>query len=203
MVDGSRPPCKFTTLWQEYLHLRTIKDLPVFHAVIPRAETPSRGPSIDCLYLLGNVMVKDLSTKIAICPLAWWWNLFQLRSYTKRMAKSLIDCFEAKCSAVANMSTFNQSTVTDTTQFANTDDFLDRVENKLGSDDDAISVNRSKGETPCPHLTFEIPKASLASALDDPDMDLAANLHASTKSHCTNFLRSTGNSTNQLVNTKQ
>jgi hypothetical protein len=55
-------------------------------------------------------------------------------------------------------------------------------------------------------ITIEISdtaKASLASALDDPDMDLAANSHASAKSRRTNFSLSTGNSTNRSVNTKQ
>jgi hypothetical protein len=133
MVDGFRPPCKFTTLRQEYLDLHTIEDLPVFHAVIPRVETPSCGPSIDCLYLSSNTMAKDISTKIVVCPLAWWWHLFQLRGYTKHIAKSLMDCLKANCSAVAHMSTFDQSMGSVTTQFANTDDFLDRVENELGS----------------------------------------------------------------------
>ena len=77
---------------------------------------------------------------------------------------------------------------------------------KLGSDDDNVSVKNSKGGTPHPTSTLELSKnakASLASALDDPDMDLAANLHASAKSCWTNFSSSTGNSTNCLVNTKQ
>jgi hypothetical protein len=46
-------------------------------------------------------------------------------------------------------------------------------------------------------------KASLALALNDLDMDLAANSHASAKSHRTNFSSLTGNSTNQSINTKQ
>ncbi len=58
-----------------------------------------------------------------------------------------MDCFDADSSAVAPMSTFDQSTGTVTTQFANTDDFLDRVENNLGSDDDAVSLDKSKGGT--------------------------------------------------------
>jgi hypothetical protein len=72
MIDGSCPPHKFTTLQQEYLDLRTIEELPAFHAIIPMVKNPSCGPSIDCLYLSGNSMAKDLSNKIAVCPLAWW-----------------------------------------------------------------------------------------------------------------------------------
>ncbi len=98
----------------------------MFHAIIPRVETPSRGPSIDCLYLLGNSMAKDLSNKIAVCPSAWWWHLFKLRGYTEHIVKSLMDYFDANSSAVAHMSTFDQSTGTVTTQFANTDVSLTR-----------------------------------------------------------------------------
>jgi hypothetical protein len=90
-------------------------------------------------------MAKDLSNKIAMCPSAWWWRLFKLRRYTKRIAKSLMDGFDASSSAVAHMLTFDQSTGTVTTKFANTDDFLDRIENELGSDDDAVSLDKSKG----------------------------------------------------------
>jgi hypothetical protein len=199
MMDGSCPPRKFTTLRQEYLDLHTIKDLPVFRTIILRVETPSCGPSIDCLYLSGNTMAKDLSTKIAVCPLAWWWRLFQLRGYIECTAKSLNECFEANCSAVAHMSTFDQSMGTVTTQFANTDEFRDMVENELGSDDDAISVDRSEGGTPRPPLTIKISKnakTSFALALDNPDMDLAANVHTNADSRPTNFLSSTGNYTN-------
>jgi hypothetical protein len=117
MVDGSHPP-----------------------------PTLSRGPSIDCLYLSGKSMAKDLSNKIAVCPSAWWRHLFKLCGYTERTAKSLMDCFDANSSTVAHMLTFDQSTVTVTIQFANTDNFLDRVENELGSNDDTVSLDKSEGE---------------------------------------------------------
>jgi hypothetical protein len=54
-----------------------------------------------------------------------------------------------------------------------------------------------------PQSILDVAKASLASALDDPDMDLAANSHSSAKLRCTNFSLSTGNSTNRFINTKQ
>jgi hypothetical protein len=94
-----------------------------------------------------------------------------------------------------------------TTQFANLDDFLDRVEAELGLDnDDDQSLDGSLDGTPRPKTSFEVSanaKASLASALDNPDMDLAANSHASAKSWRTNFSSSTGNSTNRSINTRQ
>jgi hypothetical protein len=190
MVDGIIPPRKFTTLRHKYMDLRTSEGLPVFHAIMPRMESPSCGPSIDFLYLNKNHVVKNLAQKIAVCPLAWWWHLFQMHRYTQCTVTSLLDCFEVDCPAIADQSTFDRTTGTVTTQFANMDDFIDRVELELGSDDDTISVEKSEGGTPHPTLIFELSehaKASLASALNNPDMDLAENLHASAKSCRTNF----------------
>ncbi len=123
------------------------------------------------------------------------------------MARSLMDSFEMDAAYIADQSTFNRETGTVTTEFANADNFLDRMEHELGlKDEDNMSVDRSVGGTPKSQSTFEISadaKASLASALNDPNMDLAANSHASAKSRRTNFLSSTGNSTNCSVNTKK
>jgi hypothetical protein len=118
-----------------------------------------------------------------------------------------MDCFEMKVAQLADQSTFNQATGMVTTQFANADDFLNQMENELSSDNnDVLSTDRSVDGTPHGGTTFYISKtakASLASTLNGPDMDLAANLHASAKSCQTNFSSSTGNSTNPSVNTKQ
>jgi hypothetical protein len=76
MVDGSVPPRKFTMLRQEYMDLRTSEGLDVFHVLIPRVKTASKGPLVDCLILAGNTMARDLSSKMAVCPLAWWWHSF-------------------------------------------------------------------------------------------------------------------------------
>ena len=73
-------------------------------------------------------MAKDLSTNIAVCPLAWWWHVFKVQKYTERTARSLMDCFKMECADVAHMSTFNKNTGTITTQFPNTDNFLDCME---------------------------------------------------------------------------
>jgi hypothetical protein len=141
------------------------------------------------------------------CPSAWWWHLFKCRGYTKHTAKSLMDIFDYKASLVADQSTFGESMWTVTMQFANLDDFLDQVEAELGlDDDDDQSLDGSLDGTPHLKTSFKISanaKASLASALDNPDMDLAANSHASAKSRRTNFSSSMGNSTNRSINTRQ
>jgi hypothetical protein len=200
-------PCKFTTLLHKYMDLRTPEGLEVYRAVISRIETATCGSSVDCLYLAGNMLAKDLSSKIAVCPSAWWWHLFKLRGYNERNAHSLMDSFKYEASQLANLSTFDERTWIVTTQFANADDFLNRVEAELGFDgDDDQSLDRSVDGTTNPKTSFKISadaRAALASSLDDPNMDLTANSHASAKSHCTIFSSATGNSTNRSVNTKQ
>ncbi len=102
-------------------------------------------------------MAKDLSTKIMVCPSAWWWHLFKCRGYTERTAKSLVDSFDYEASLVADQSTFDESTWTVTTQFANSDDFLDQVEAELGLDDDDYpSLGGSLEGTPCSKTSFKI-----------------------------------------------
>ncbi len=148
------------------MDLRTPEGLEVFHAVIPQVESATRGPLIDCLYLAGNPMAKDLLTKIMVCPSAWWWHLFKCRGYTECTAKSLIDSFDYEASLVADQSMFDKSTWTVTMQFADSDDFLDRVEAELGlDDDDDQSLDGSLDGTPRPKTSFKISanaKASLA-----------------------------------------
>jgi hypothetical protein len=90
--------------------------------------------------------------------------------------------------------------MTVTTQFANTDDFLERAEAELGSDDDA-SIDDNNAH---PSTSFEITdgaKASLAATLLKKDTNLAANSHASAKSRRSTFSCSTGNDTNRSMNT--
>ena len=70
--------------------------------------------------------------------------------------------------------------MTVSTQFANTDDFLERAEAELGSDDDGSIDDKTH-----PSTLFEImdgAKASLAAALLKEDTNLAASSHASAKS---------------------
>jgi hypothetical protein len=94
-------------------------------------------------------MAKDLSTKIMVCPSAWWYHLFWCREYTDCTVRVLMDSFDYKASELADQSTFDKSTLTVTTQFANSNDFLDRVEAELGfGNDDDPSLDGSLEGTP-------------------------------------------------------
>jgi hypothetical protein len=115
MWDATQPPRKFTTLRHKYMDLQTLENLEVFHAVIPRVETASHGPTIDCLYLARNAMAKDLCAKIAVCPSTWWWHVFHHRGYNKCTVRSLMDCFEMDAAYVTDQSTFDETSGTVTT----------------------------------------------------------------------------------------
>jgi hypothetical protein len=86
-----------------------------------------------------------------------------------------MECFEMDAAYVVDQSTFDEISFTVTMQFTNDNDFLNRMDNELASDDDEdILDNSTNGGTPRAKSTIEISdaaKASLASALDDPDMD--------------------------------
>ena len=198
---SARPPRKFTSMRNEYMDLRTPDNLEVFHAVFPRGASLERESSVDCLFLVSNDAAREISLKIQVCPSAWWWHIFrQVRGYSEGTARSLLRNFEIEAEQLADQSTFNVATMTVTTQFANTDDFLERAEAELGSDDDA-SIDDNNAH---PSTSFEITdgaKASLAASLLKKDTNLAANSHASAKSRRSTFSCSTGNDTNRSMNT--
>jgi hypothetical protein len=74
--------------------------------------------------------------------------LFKLRGYTKCTACSLMDSFDHEASQLANQSSFDEKMWIMTMQFANSDDFLDRVEAELGFDgDDDTSLDGSVSDS--------------------------------------------------------
>ncbi len=151
MADLLTPMRKFTTLHHKYMDLCTPEDLEVFHAVVPRVVIATCGPLVGCLYLAGNYMAKNIAAKIAVCPSAWWWHLFQVQGYNTRMAQSLLDWFEMDAAYVMDQLTFDRKTGIVTTQFANADDFFDCMEDKLGLEDKInASIDCSPpAQTPC------------------------------------------------------
>ncbi len=115
-----------------------------------------------------------------------------------------MNCFDYEASQLADQSTFDVATWTVTTQFANSNDFLERVEAELGLDDEASEDGRTHGAGKNHETSIELSddaKGSLAAALLKKDNDLADSSHASAKSRCSNFSSSTGNDTNRSLKT--
>jgi hypothetical protein len=123
-------------------------------------------------------------------PIGFVVALVQVKRLYERTAHSLMDSFEYEALQLAGLSTFDERIWITTTQFANTDDFFDRVEAELGFDGgNDQSLDRFFYGTANPKTSFEIladAKAALVPSLDDPDMDLVANSHASAMS-CRTF----------------
>ena len=179
---SARPPRKFTSMRNEYMDLRTPDNLEVFHAVFPRAASLEHESLVDCLFLVSNEAARKISLKIQVCPSAWWWHIFrQVRGYSEGTARSLLRNFEIEAEQLADQSTFDVTTMTVTTQFANTDDFLERAEAELGSDDDASIDGNNTHPSTSIQLT-DGAKASLAASLLKKDNNLASNSHVSAKS---------------------
>ena len=88
--------------------------------------------------------------------------------------------------------------MTVSTQFADTDDFLDRAEAELGFSDDESDTDKAYNSTSI-EISDDV-KASLAAALLNKDNNIAANSHASAKSRRSTFSCSTGNDTNRSMN---
>ncbi len=182
------------------MDLRTPDNLEVFHAVFPQGASLEREPSVDCLFLVSNDAARKISLKIQVCPSAWWWHIFrQVRGYSEGTARSLLQNFEIEAEQLADQLTFDISTMTVTTQFANTDDFLERAEDEIGLDDEG-SIDGPSHPSASFKLT-EDTKASLAASLLKKDTNLTANSHASAKSCRSTFLCSNGNDTNRSMNT--
>jgi hypothetical protein len=196
---NSRPPRKFTSMRNEYMDLRTPDNHEVFHAVFPRSTIMGHETSVDCLYLVSNKAAREISLKIQVCPSAWWWGVFRhFRGYSESTSRSLLRNFELEASELADQSTFDVATMTVSTQFADTDDFLDRAEAELGFSDDESETDKEHHST-----SIEISddaKASLAETLLNKDNKIAASSHASAKSRRSTFSCSTGNDTNRSMN---
>ncbi len=193
------PPRKFTLMRNEYMDLRTRDNHEVFHAVFPRGTNMDQGTSVDCLYLVSNKAARKISLKIQVCPSAWWRGVFrQFRGYSKSTSRSLLQNFDLEASGLADQSTFDVATMTVSTKFADTDDFLERAEAEHGFSDDE-SDNDKAHHTTSIEITDDA-KASLAAALLNTDNNIAANSRASAKSRQSTFSYPTGNDTNQSMN---
>ena len=133
-----------------------------------------RETSVDCLYMVCNTAAREISLKIQVCPSAWWYHVFRkFRGYSESTTRSLLSNFEIEAAALADQSTFDLATMTVSTQFADTDDFLDRAEAELGfSDEDSYNETNPHGASSI-EMTDNA-KASLAAALLSKDNDFAA-----------------------------
>ena len=111
-------------------------------------ELAIHGPSIDITHMVSNKEAKEILTKIAHCPLAWWYWHWVEKGYTQGTILSLLNSFELGAADNAHDSTYDPSSMTITSMFASDDDnqWLDQVEEEFGSDlsdHDKDNINNS------------------------------------------------------------
>jgi hypothetical protein len=136
MVDGTPPPCSVFMLRHKYFDLEASKGGHIIHGVFVRMESAIRCPSIDITHMVSNKEAKEILTKIAHCPLAWWYWHWVEKGYTQGTIASLLNNFELEAADNTHKSTYNPQEMTVISMFAgdNENQWLDQVEEEFGSD---------------------------------------------------------------------
>jgi hypothetical protein len=186
MTNGSSPPCGVSTLRQDYFDLKSSDDGTIIHGVFVCIKSATRGPSVDTMYMVSNKEAKSTLTKIAHCPLAWWYWHWVEKGYTQGTILSLLNSLHD--------STYDPASMTITSMFAgdNKNQWLNQVEEEFGSnlsDHDEDNFNNSG-------TTIELDKdskASLAKEMKGKDYNLEGIESRSSKQiHRTNMTEKTG-----------
>jgi hypothetical protein len=183
-------------LQQEFYDLLTPSNTGVIDAIIPRLRGMSAG-SADVTVRIRDAEAVEIARNIAHCPAAWWWGLWKLKGYTLGTIQALMESFDLDAAMLAGHSKFNAEDWTVETAFGRDDDFLDKEEALLSSEDEEDSVNSDVV------MEFEgDAREELVSTLRDRDDDLKSiNSRGSAASRRTNFSSSTGNSSVRSANT--
>ncbi len=86
--------------------------------------------------MVSNKEAKEILTKIAHCPLAWWYWHWVEKGYTQGFIASLLNSFESEAADNAHGSTYDLQEMTVVSMFAGNDEnqWLDQVEEEFGSD---------------------------------------------------------------------
>jgi hypothetical protein len=205
MTNGSRTPHGVSTLCCEYFYLKTSNNGNIIHGVFVRIESATHSPSVDTTYMVSNKEAKSILTKIAHCPLAWWYWHWMEKGYTQGTIASLLNSFESDAADDAHDSLYNLQSMSVTSMFAsdNKNQWLDQVEEEFGSnlsDQDEDNINSSG-------TTIELDKdakASLAKEMKGKDYHLEGiKSRTSKRTHHTNMMGKTGMTLTQSVTTKK
>jgi hypothetical protein len=204
MVDGTPPPRSVSTLRHEYFDLEASKGGHIIHGVFVRMESAIPGPSIDITHMVSNKEAKEILTKIAHCPSAWWYWHWVEKGYTQGTIASLLNSFESEAADNTHDSTYDPQEMTVISMFAGDDEnqWLDQVEEEFGSNLSEIDDNKATGAK----TTIEIginAKAALEKEMKEKDYDIeGVDLRSSKRTHQTNMTGKTGCILTRSVTTK-
>jgi hypothetical protein len=86
--------------------------------------------------MVSNKEAKEILTKIAHCPSAWWYWHWVEKGYTQGTIANLLNSFESEAADNAHDSTYDPQEMTVVSMFAGNDEnqWLDQVEEEFGSD---------------------------------------------------------------------
>jgi hypothetical protein len=206
MTKGSCPPHGVSTLCHEYFDLQTSNDGNIIRSVFVRVESATRGPSVDTMYMVSNNKeAKSILTKIAHCPLAWWYCHWVEKGYAQGTIASLLNSFESDAADDAHDSLYDSQSMSVTSMFASNykNQWLDLVEEGFGSDlsdHDKDNINSSS-------TTIELDKdakASLEKEMNGKDYDLEGIKPCSSKqTHHTNMTGKTGMTSTRSITAKK
>jgi hypothetical protein len=118
MVSGTSPPRSVSMLCHEYFDLEAFKGGHLVHRVFVRMESAICGPSIDITHMVSNKEAKEILTKIAHGPSAWWnWHWVEM-GYTQGTIASLLNSFKSEATDNAHDSTYDTQEMTVVSMFA-------------------------------------------------------------------------------------
>ncbi len=160
-------------LCHEYFDLEAFEGGHLVHGVFVRMESKICGPSIDITHMVSNKEAKEILTKIAHCPSAWWYWHWVEKGYTQGTIASLLNSFKSEAADNAHDSTYDPQEMTVVSMFAGDDEnqWLDQVEQEFGSDLSDNNEDNAK-ET---RTTMEIgidAKVSLEKEMKEKDYDV-------------------------------
>jgi hypothetical protein len=152
-------------------------------------ESAIRGPSIDITHMVSNKEAKEILTKIALCPSAWWYWHWVEKGYTQGTIASLLNSFKSEAADNAHNSTYDPQEMTVISMFAgnNENQWLDQVEEEFSSDLSEINDNEATGAKTTIKIRVNA-KAALEKDMKEKDYDIeGVNLRSSKRTHQTNM----------------
>ena len=192
-------------LHYEYFDLEAFKGGHLVHGVFVQIESAICGPSIDITHMVSNKEAKEILTKIAHCPSAWWYWHWVEKGYTQGTIASLLNSFESEAADNAHDSTYDPQEMTVVSMFAGNDEnqWLDRVEQEFGSDLSDNNEDDAKGTRTTIKIGIDA-KASLEKEMKEKDYDIeGVDSRSSKRTHQTNMTGKTGCTLTRSVTTKK
>jgi hypothetical protein len=204
-TDGSAPPCLVSTLRHKYFDLEASTGAHIIHGVFVQIESAIHGPSADVTHMFSKKEAKDILTKIAHCPLAWWYWHWVKKGYTQDTIQNLLNKFKSNAANNAHDSMYDPQMMTLTSMFAGEDEnqWLDQDKEEFSSNLSDHEGDNVKGLRTTITLDVDA-KESLANEMKENDYDLkGVNSRSSKRTHCTNMTGKTGMTLACLVTTKK